>query len=77
MYVTVGINIFVGLLIDDIWSYNVSLGNWTFWGNSTSKFPSYVGQLGWPPARFGPASWTSGDGLLYLFAGALSKFSSL
>ncbi len=76
------LHIDTGSVLSDIWSFNISLGNWTLWGGNSSTSPGiYLNQIGeeggWPPSRFGSATWTSDDGLLFLFGGVSGNSFSL
>lgn len=68
------------LYYNDLWSFDISLGMWRLRGgtntpNSPGMFPNHVGdEGGWPPSRYRTVSWTSDDGLLFLFGGAFGKF---
>ncbi len=67
---------------NDLWSFNISLGNWTLRGgynsfNSSGISPDSMGEGGWPSSRYGSAYWSSDDGLLFLFGGYFGKFFNL
>jgi N-acetylneuraminic acid mutarotase len=67
----------VSTVLNDLWCYSPSTGQWTWMGGSTSaNQPGIYGTLGVaasgnvPGARSGAVSWSDGSGDLWLFGGA-------
>ncbi len=67
-------DVVVSRFYNDLWSFNIASSSWNWRGgtnnNSTGIFPAHIGEVGIPHARFASASWTSDDGLLFLFGGS-------
>ncbi len=58
--------------MNDLWSFNVSTGYWTWIGGSFtgSQRGVYTGINAWPGGRYGAAMWITETGLIYLFGGS-------
>ncbi len=65
--------------MNDLWSFEIASGNWT-WLSGTNSFankgifPGTVGGVGIPAARFSSAAWIGFNGDLFIFAGETRKF---
>ncbi len=63
------------IVVNDLWSFNISAKQWTLKGGTNTSspgiYPDHVGiEGGWPAGRAGAVTWTSNDGLLFLFGGS-------
>ncbi len=60
-----------GTLLNDLWAFNVSTGNWTWIaGSSTPSQPGiYTGATAGPGGRWGSTMWATATGYIYLFGG--------
>ncbi len=67
---------YVAQFLRDLWSFNFASGNWIFRGSLAATY-NQVGSEGWPASRLGPVTWTSNDGLLFLFGGMGCKIKIL
>ncbi len=64
-----GGNGYGGGFLNDLWSFNVSSGNWTWiGGTSVNQGGVYFGDDAWPGGRSYAATWSI-NGVIYLFGG--------
>ncbi len=74
LWLSSGIDYYVGNLYNDIWKYDPVTNNWT-WMKGTSNSSGTYGTIGvpatanMPPARYYPSGWTGSDGSLWMFGG--------
>ncbi len=56
--------------LNDLWSFNVSSGNWTWVGGQSTlhQVGIYTGSTAWPGSRYNAEMWVT-PGYIYVFGG--------